>query len=138
VIASDNHDDEFVAFDLDGTASQLGFAPGMGALSLTYTTHGLVFGGVGTNSDGGGNILRETIRKVDLQTGNRTTILKLSEAAPMEAIDWANDPSQYRFILRSAEQVTDILFGNAPLSTPPPQDDDVTTNEGTPVNQRAG
>ena len=122
VIAFDNNDDEFVAFELDGTATQLADLANMSTFSLTDAPEGLVFGGLGTTTDSNGNVLRETIRKVDLQTGVRSTILKLSEAAPLESLDWANDTSQYRFLLGTGEQVNDVIFGNALMNRSPVAD----------------
>ena len=109
VIAHNNSDDVMFAFEPDGTPSIVSDLPD-GAVStwtLTYADGQYVYGGLGS-----ANI--DKIFSLDILTGATTAILTLSEAAPMEALNWDNDPSQYRFSLSAGQTVSNIDFGNKP------------------------
>ena len=140
VVAFDNYDDQFVAFDLDGTATQLADLSGINTYSLTYTDGGLVYGGIGVTSDPNDVDPRNELFSIDLATGARSVFLVLSEAAPFESLDWHNDPSQYRFLVAAGQAVSNVDFGNQSLDQAPVANagGPYVINEGDGVTLNAG
>ncbi|MFN3152513.1 SdrD B-like domain-containing protein [Bremerella sp.] len=115
VIVFDNNDDEFVAFELDGTSTQISDLSGINTWGLTYTASGYYYSGVGTTSDTNDVDPRDALYMIDPVTGQQSQALVLSEGGSFETLDWYNDPSQYRMVVEAGQQVTNIDFANQPL-----------------------
>ncbi len=114
VIALDNSDTEFVAFDLDGNATQISDVSGFGTWGLTYTSNGYIFSGIGSTSDPNDIDARDAFYRVDPLTGQYTLALELSDGGSYESLYWDNDPSQYRFQLITNQHVANVDFANQP------------------------
>lgn len=144
VLAFDNLDDEFVAFDVDvhHTATGLNSALGINTFSLAYTPNGLVFGGAGSGLDENGNIMDQTLRTVDIGSGAVSTALVLSERTLLQSLDWSRDSLQYRFLLGGDEAINGVDFGNKSLivNEPPVAEagDGFVTFEGQGVRLNGG
>ncbi len=115
VIAFDNSDDEFVAFELDGTSSQISDLAGINTWGLTYTATGYFYSGIGTTSDPNDVDPRDALYLIDPVSGQQSQAIELTEGGSFETLDWFNDPSQYRMIVAEGQNVINIDFANQSL-----------------------
>ncbi len=110
IIAFDNGDDEFYAFDTNGNATRISDLSGLTFYSLAYNAQGFVYQQIGVTNNNNQNLVG-----IDPVTGQQHLELTLSEATPMESLEWVGDPSLYRVNLTDGQSVSGLNFGNVEL-----------------------
>ncbi len=107
IIAFDNDDDEFYAFDTNGYATRISDLSGRHFWSLAFDTSRFIYQQVDVNNN-------QNLVAINPITGQQSPALSLSEAAPLEALEWVGDPSVFLVSLAGDETVS-INIGNDDL-----------------------